>query len=329
MEFSITDDKTSEFEYYTQTSRIFTTYFLVLQRKVYTMLINLKSVSLLLLVSLAITACNSDSKNGADSKTAAKSTDMNETQQVSYTLGINIGMRIKASQKQTPGMEDFENEYFLSGLRDALEKKPDSFKLSNDQMVAVMKSYQQKMIQKRNQMLQKVKQDGIAFLEKKKNEQGIIADKSGILYKVLKQGSGKSPTEKDNVQVHYRGSLIDGKEFDSSYQQGKPVTLNLQHMISAWKIMIPKMKEGSRWTLYVPAKHAYGQHGIPPQIRPHETLVFNVELIKVNPQPEKASAIKPDAKTSAAKPETETATSAAKPETETADKNPDKKVLSN
>ncbi len=275
------------------------------------MQIKIPNLALALLSVLLISACNDDSKDkaNADKSSADKTTgkvdaktsksmltnakSMSVDQKVSYTLGIDIGMRIKLSRKQNPGLKKLDTDHFVFGLKDALGKEPENFKLSREDMSKVMIAYRNQIVQKQKEIMQQVQKDGKAYLEKKKSEKGIITDKSGILYKIAAKGTGKSPTDKDTVKVHYRGKFINGKEFDSSYRSGKPAVLNLQRMIPAWKIMIPKMKEGAKWEIYVPYDKAYGVRGAPPRIRPYETLVFNIELIKVNPKPEKAAAPKP------------------------------------
>ena len=229
---------------------------------------------------------SSDAKKSESTSDAAKSMDLNA--KISYTMGIDIGSRIKFNKKKNPAMRDINVDEFLAGLSDALKKEEKDFKITKDEMRVAMTAYRNKMIQMRKSMMQKVQDEGKKFLEEKKKEKGVIADKSGILYKILRKGTGKSPTVNDTVKVHYIGTLMNGKEFDSSYRANKPAIFNLKDMINAWKIILPKMKEGARWTIYVPSDQAYGARGIPPSIRPFETLVFNIELIKVNPKPEKA-----------------------------------------
>jgi len=103
---------------------------------------------------------------------------------------------------------------------------------------------------------------------------------SGLQYKILKDGTGKSPKVADTVTTHYRGTLISGKEFDSSYKRGTPATFPLNGVISGWTEALQKMKVGSKWELYIPSNLAYGENG-PPDIGPNATLIFEVELLEV------------------------------------------------
>ena len=104
---------------------------------------------------------------------------------------------------------------------------------------------------------------------------------SGLQYKVIKEGDGKTPTLTDTVSTHYRGTLLDGSEFDSSYKRNKPAEFPVSGVIKGWTEALQLMKEGSKWTLYVPPKLAYGERGFPPVIGPNETLIFEIELLKV------------------------------------------------
>jgi len=245
---------------------------------------------------LLLSACNDDSsdkKSTGNKKADSKQVDnkeraknMSEDDKVSYTLGINLGLRIKFSRQQNNETDKLIANQFAAGIRDAIEKEPSSFALTGKEMKRVTAIYRNKIIEKRKKATQKAQQESKDFLEKKKKEDGILVDKSGILYKIIKAGTGKKPTPTDKIKVHYRGSLINGKEFDSSYRTGKPIVFSLSgRLIPAWKTMLPKMKEGAKWTLYVPSEQAYGSRGVPPAIRPYSTLIFNIELIKINPKP--------------------------------------------
>jgi len=128
---------------------------------------------------------------------------------------------------------------------------------------------------------EKNKKEGEIFLEANKKKEGVQTLPSGLQYKVLKAGAGKKPTATDTVTVHYRGTLIDGKEFDSSYQRGKPVTFPVNGVIPGWTEALPLMEEGAKWELFIPSNLAYGERGAGRDIGPNATLIFEVELISI------------------------------------------------
>ncbi len=119
------------------------------------------------------------------------------------------------------------------------------------------------------------------FLMENQAKEGVKTLPSGLQYKVIKDGDGKTPKLSDTVSTHYRGTLLDGTEFDSSYKRNQPAEFPVSGVIKGWTEALQLMKEGSKWTLYVPAKLAYGERGFPPVIGPNETLIFEIELLKV------------------------------------------------
>ena len=119
------------------------------------------------------------------------------------------------------------------------------------------------------------------FLMENKAKEGVKTLPSGLQYKVIKDGDGKTPKATDTVVTHYRGTLLDGSEFDSSYKRKEPAEFPVGGVIKGWTEALQLMKEGSKWILYVPPKLAYGERGFPPVIGPNETLIFEIELLKV------------------------------------------------
>ena len=119
------------------------------------------------------------------------------------------------------------------------------------------------------------------FLMENKDKEGVKTLPSGLQYKVIKDGEGATPKLTDTVVTHYRGTLLDGSEFDSSYKRKEPATFPVSGVIKGWTEALQLMKEGAKWTLYVPANLAYGARGFPPVIGPNETLIFEIELLKV------------------------------------------------
>jgi FKBP-type peptidyl-prolyl cis-trans isomerase FklB len=147
--------------------------------------------------------------------------------------------------------------------------------------------------EKRKVEAEKNKKDGDAFLALKKNEPGVIPLPSGLMYKVIAEGSGDSPKASDTVTVNYKGTLIDGTEFDSSARTGKPATFRVNGVITGWKEALQLMKPGAKWQLFVPSELAYGDHEKPPKIGPGSVLIFEVELLSV--EHSSAAAITPPA----------------------------------
>lgn len=125
------------------------------------------------------------------------------------------------------------------------------------------------------------KQAGEAFLKANKEKPGVVELPEGLQYEIIKEGSGRQPLISDKVKAHYKGSLLDGKEFDSSFRRNQPFTAPLRSLIKGWQIAIPLMKEGSHWRLWIPSGLAYGDRGAGSDIPGGATLVFEVELLEI------------------------------------------------
>lgn len=136
--------------------------------------------------------------------------------------------------------------------------------------------------QQQKQQADKNLAEGKAFLEENGKKEGVKTLPSGLQYKVIQEGSGKMPAASDTVTVHYRGTLIDGAEFDSSYKRGKPATFRADRVIAGWKEALQLMKPGAKWQLFIPGPLAYGERGAGAKIPPNSTLIFEVELISIN-----------------------------------------------
>lgn len=129
--------------------------------------------------------------------------------------------------------------------------------------------------------IEKQKQEGKDFLEANKAKQGVVELPEGIQYLVIKEGSGPQPLASDTVKAHYKGALLDGKEFDNSFKRGQPFSAPLRSLIKGWQIALPLMKEGSHWRLWIPSELAYGDRGAGSDIPGGATLMFEVELISI------------------------------------------------
>lgn len=197
---------------------------------------------------------------------------------VSYAIGLNLGANIR---KDSLGINP---DVLLVGLKDAIADKGQM--LTHEQIGEVMSRFEQ-MLTARQQaktapVAAKNKQVGEAFLAQNKNRQGVVVLPSGLQYEVITPGAGKKPTPSDNVTVHYTGTLIDGKVFDSSVQRGEPAKFGVSQVIRGWTEALQLMQEGAKWKLYIPSELAYGPNGAGGDIGPNSVLVFEVELLKVN-----------------------------------------------
>jgi FKBP-type peptidyl-prolyl cis-trans isomerase FklB len=195
-----------------------------------------------------------------------------EMDKVSYVIGAQVGHGFKSQ-----GIE-INIEALMRGIKDAMAGK--ELALSQDEMKQVMMSFQQRMAAKRAAQAAKNLADGKAFLEANKAKEGVNVLPSGLQYKVIKEGTGKTPAPDDKVKTHYRGTLIDGTEFDSSYRRNQPNVFAVKGVIKGWTEALQLMKEGSKWELYVPADLAYGEQGRR-GIPPNSTLIFEMELLEV------------------------------------------------
>jgi len=186
----------------------------------------------------------------------------------------SIGYRMGASFKRQGAAVDLQA--FMKGLQEgAAGAKP---AMSEEQMDEALEALQKEVAAR---LPEKNRQEGEAFLAGNARQPGVKTTKSGLQYKVLKEGSGKSPAPTDTVKVHYRGTLLDGSTFDSSYERGEPVTFPVDKVIPGWTEALQLMKVGSKWQLYIPSDLAYGKPGHPPVIAPNSTLVFEVELLGI------------------------------------------------
>jgi FKBP-type peptidyl-prolyl cis-trans isomerase FklB len=197
---------------------------------------------------------------------------------LSYTLGINTGRNIQKSDI------DIDPDQFAKGLKDALSgAKP---ALSDEEMLQIIAAFQQKIQEKQVAKLKAIAAEnlkkGEAFLAENKKKDSIKTLPSGLQYKIIKNGKGRTPKATDTVTANYRGTLIDGNEFDSSYKRGEPVKFRVNGVIPGWTEALKMMKAGSQWQIFVPSNLAYGERGAPPVIGPNETLIFDIELLKIN-----------------------------------------------
>lgn len=211
--------------------------------------------------------------------TAADKTPKLETlmDKVSYSIGLNIGKDFKTQNIEV------NPELLARGIKDAIsDSKP---LLTDEEIQEAIGAFQQERMAEAEEMAkaagEKNRQEGESFLLENAKKEGVVTLPSGLQYKVIEEGTGKSPEPGDQVTVHYRGTLIDGTEFDSSYERGEPVTFPVGGVIPGWTEALQLMKEGAKWNLFIPPSLAYGEQGAGQVIGPNATLLFEVELISV------------------------------------------------
>ncbi len=196
---------------------------------------------------------------------------------VSYSIGMNIGNNLK---KQSI---DVNPDVLAQGIKDALSgsKALMTEQEVNETIMAFQKEMSAKQIERLKELGEKNKKEGEAFLAENKKKEGIITLPSGLQYKVINEGTGETPELTDVVTVNYRGTLIDGTEFDSSYRRGQPATFPVNAVIAGWAEALQLMKVGSKWQLFIPSDLAYGERGAGRDIGPNATLIFDVELLSI------------------------------------------------
>jgi FKBP-type peptidyl-prolyl cis-trans isomerase FklB len=184
---------------------------------------------------------------------------------------------------------DVDIDALVKGLKDALAggKMMMTEQEQRETLMAFQKEFQAKQQEKMKALAEKNKKEGEAFLAENKKKQGIKILPSGLQYKIITEGKGASPKETDTVTINYRGTLIDGTEFDSSYKRNEPATFPVKGVIKGWTEAIQLMKEGAKWQLFIPSDLAYGERGAGGTIGPNATLIFEVELLKIGPKESK------------------------------------------
>ena len=209
---------------------------------------------------------------------------MSQHEQLSYAMGVSIS-RTFDRQKV-----DLDSAALERGLRDGSGDAP--LKMTDEQMKQVLASFQTDLKQKKAEaartLLESQKQMGQKFLDENAKKEGVVVLPSGLQYKMIHAGTGPRPAASDVVRCHYRGTLVDGTEFDSSYRHGQPATFALGEVISGWREAIQLMPVGSRWQVFIPPDLAYGERGIPGpkgtgyRVPPSAALVFEVDLLGIS-----------------------------------------------
>jgi FKBP-type peptidyl-prolyl cis-trans isomerase FklB len=222
----------------------------------------------------------------ADTGTASKSTATKPVAELttskdklSYAIGADIGQKLKADSI------DVDPAVVARGLKDTFTGSKTA--LTDDEMrsalIQLQKDMREKQMAEMRTLSDKNKKEGDAFLTTNKSKEGVVALPSGLQYKILKAGEGQKPAASDTVVCNYRGTLIDGTEFDSSYKRGEPATFPVSGVIKGWTEALQLMPVGSKWQLVIPPDLAYGERGAGREIGPNSTLIFEVELLSIQP----------------------------------------------
>lgn len=214
-----------------------------------------------------------------------------DNEKLNYSLGYAMAREVVEGLRRSGGLEVDPNAFSL-GIRDRILKTEP--RMPDDEIEAAMNALREEMLEQQRaqqksrsarpnigEMAMKNKEEGRRFLAENRTKTGVVELPSGLQYKITREGSGKSPSAADKVTVHYRGTLLDGNEFDSSIKRGKPATFPLNQVIRGWTEGLQLMKEGAKYTFYIPSDLAYGDRPNA-RIPPGSTLIFEVELLKVN-----------------------------------------------
>ena len=228
---------------------------------------------------MVLSACQNGAPGSADNKSTAKLDSVSLLDSVSYSIGLNLGNRARTdSVAISPDM-------VIRGMRDGIADKG---ALNDSQMNVVMSNFQVALTKKQEEKQKaagsKNEADGKTFLAENKSKPGVIELPDGLQYKILTPGTGKAPGESDQVQVLYKGRLIDGTVFDSSADRSHPISFYVNGVIPGWTEALKMMQEGAKWEIYIPGNLAYGLQPPPGgKIGPNSLLIFEVELLKVIP----------------------------------------------
>jgi FKBP-type peptidyl-prolyl cis-trans isomerase FkpA len=256
----------------------------------------MKRIITVLALSACLVACQQPAPGAGAGAGAVKAKAMTkdslstEEAKLNYTIGRSIGQTLKRT-----GVP-MEEAVLAAGIRASYNEEPSL--LTDEEMQQVQRAHSMKVQAKRTEEMQSAsagnKVVGDKFLAENKAKEGVVVTESGLQYKVLTEGKGKKPTAEDTVSVNYRGKLIDGTEFDSSFKRNAPATFQVGRVIKGWTEALQLMPVGSKWELVIPADIAYGDRGAGALIKPGSVLIFEVELLEI--QAPKAAAAPKKAK---------------------------------
>jgi FKBP-type peptidyl-prolyl cis-trans isomerase FklB len=222
-----------------------------------------------IIIGLFLMGCGSpDSQNAAQLETAKDS--------ISYSIGVDIGKNMKVQEL------DINDKAMFAGWKAAFNGE--DLQLTDEEMLTTLNNFRKELQEKAQQRAKALAEENLAkgndYLVENAKKEGVVTLKSGLQYKVITMGTGKKPNEEDKVSVHYRGKLINGEEFDSSYKRGQPTSFPVTGVIKGWTEALQLMPVGSKWELFIPSNLAYGNGPRGPG-GPNSTLVFEVELLGI------------------------------------------------
>jgi FKBP-type peptidyl-prolyl cis-trans isomerase FklB len=194
-------------------------------------------------------------------------------EQASYGIGMQMGQQMQGA---FPGVSI---EAAMAGLQDAIDGKQPQINPAD--INAAFQAMQQKLQAEEAQKAEKYAAEGTAFLEQNATRDDVIITESGLQYEVITEGDGEKPTASSTVRTHYRGTLINGNEFDSSYSRNEPTEFPVNGVIAGWTEALQLMPVGSKWKLYIPYNLAYGEQGAGGAIGPYQALIFEIELLAI------------------------------------------------
>jgi FKBP-type peptidyl-prolyl cis-trans isomerase FkpA len=240
------------------------------------------ALPLVLTSVVVLQACNEQATN-TEAVVAAPATALESSdQRLSYGIAYGMGERMKSESMPV------NVDAFSQGLRDALEGNES--KMTQEEIAAELQTYQQKVVAEQQAAAAVASEAnlaaGAAYLAQNATAEGVVVTESGLQYQVLEAGEGAVPAADDTVEVHYRGTLVDGTEFDSSYSRGQTVSFGVGQVIPGWTEALQLMPVGSKWKLAIPSDLAYGAGGAGGVIGPNAALLFEVELVSIAAKPE-------------------------------------------
>ena len=224
----------------------------------------MKNKLFILGIAATLVACNQENYTNAELTTQIDS--------VSYSLGISVANNLKNS-----GFESIETDAVSSAFNDVFSDK--EVRITEEDANLIIQEYFAELSEKKSQ---EATAEGSSFLVENAKKEGVITTSSGLQYEIITNGTGATPSETDQVTVHYHGTLIDGTVFDSSVDRGQPATFPVNGVIPGWVEALQLMNVGSKYKLYIPSNLAYGERGAGGSIGPNATLIFEVELLSIN-----------------------------------------------
>lgn len=239
-----------------------------------------KQLSLLLMLvsGFTDTAWTKENKSANTAEVAQAAEFKDENAKISYGIGLDMGRNFKRMALEV------DVKQIMQGLQDGYAGKQQ--RIPTEELGAIMSRFQSSMKERQATAMKRIGEENqkaeVAFLAENGKKEGVVTMPSGLQYKVLKKGSGAIPVDDSWVECNYRGMLLDGTEFDSSYRAGKPAVFKVGEATPGWREALKLMSAGSKWQLFVPSKLGYGERGAGREIMPYATLIFEVELLNAN-----------------------------------------------